>query len=445
MGTPLQLGREACTARLEPTKSILKRTIPELVVSKYRLRQSEGISLIRNNREVGTQRLAFSSRPFVLCGLPYRRPPVGQLLFERRNGQFLLQLTGHPDFGLPFGQDRLVPILLATMAVQQKSQIIRFRSGAEMLDTFGMAKGGKEYRRLVAAFERICSGHGVRLIPENEHIRFEIAERDADHSPGTVKDGNGSCPFPDCHRTIDGDEIKAQAKNRRMGHQLYCVVYNEERVKGYAKNGKPKTEKIRGFRAPQEADNVEALIERKFEDKMPLWQARNIVPDEEIDALSNYERGHRMYGMFLWRELFSRRQLYGHCISVEIFQQLLEECVETDLDRAAMVYVALAIDKFINYNSEASRWDSVRVGIRGKFDQHNFNMQWSYGEMAPVITGNGYDWVLGQTGKALVELIELLGQSSDGKLEFSDSHPKPPIHITCASADILPLTDASVE
>jgi len=24
-----------------------------------------------------------------------------------------------------------------------------------MLDTFGMAKGGKEYRRLVAAFERI--------------------------------------------------------------------------------------------------------------------------------------------------------------------------------------------------------------------------------------------------------------------------------------------------
>jgi hypothetical protein len=64
-------------------------------------------------------------------------------------------LTGHLEFGLPFGQDRLVPIPLATMAVQQESQIVRFRSGAEMLDTFGMAKGGKEYRRLVAAFEWI--------------------------------------------------------------------------------------------------------------------------------------------------------------------------------------------------------------------------------------------------------------------------------------------------
>ena len=64
-------------------------------------------------------------------------------------------MTGHPDFGVPFGQDRIVPILLATLAVRQKSQTIRFKTAAEMLETFGMHKGGKEYRRLVAAFERI--------------------------------------------------------------------------------------------------------------------------------------------------------------------------------------------------------------------------------------------------------------------------------------------------
>jgi len=76
-------------------------------------------------------------------------------MFERRNGQFLLQVTGHPDYGLPFGQDRIVLIFLATLAVRQQSQMIRFKSGSEMLDTFGMHKGGKEYRRLVGAFERI--------------------------------------------------------------------------------------------------------------------------------------------------------------------------------------------------------------------------------------------------------------------------------------------------
>jgi len=142
-------------AGLESVCSLLKRTHPHLHVSKHKLRQVEGAELVRLKRAQGGQTLGFSSRPFVLCGLPVRRLPANQLLFERRNGRFVLQLTGHPDYGVPFGQDRIVPIFLATLAVQQKSQVIRFRSASEMLETFGMHKGGKEYRRLIGAFERI--------------------------------------------------------------------------------------------------------------------------------------------------------------------------------------------------------------------------------------------------------------------------------------------------
>jgi len=140
---------------LDRVSSILPDTHGEFIVSKQKLRQAEGICLVRERRESQSQSLGFTSRPFVLCGLPIRRPPTDQLLFERRNGKFTFQITGHPQFGLPFGQDRLVLIFLATLAVRQKSQTVRFRSAAEMLDTFGMAKGGKEYRRIVAAFERI--------------------------------------------------------------------------------------------------------------------------------------------------------------------------------------------------------------------------------------------------------------------------------------------------
>ena len=64
-------------------------------------------------------------------------------------------MTGHPSFGLPWGQDRLIPIFLATLAIRQQSQTIQFRSAAEMLDSFGMQQGGTQYRRLVAAFQRI--------------------------------------------------------------------------------------------------------------------------------------------------------------------------------------------------------------------------------------------------------------------------------------------------
>jgi hypothetical protein len=134
---------------------VLRETHGEFIVSKQKLRKAEGICLVREKRENAAQTLGFTARPFVLCGLPIRRPPEGQLLFERRNGHFTLQITGHPQFGLPFGQDRLVPIFLATMAVRQQSRIVRFESAAELLDTFGLSKGGKEYRRLVSAFERI--------------------------------------------------------------------------------------------------------------------------------------------------------------------------------------------------------------------------------------------------------------------------------------------------
>src|ERR1035437_8680472 len=106
-------------------------------------------------RECACQNLGYSSRPFVLCGLPVKRPIPGSLLHERRNGQFVLQVTGHPSYGLPWGQDRLVPIFLATLAIRQQSARITFGSAAEMLDTFGMRQGGSQYRRLVASFQRI--------------------------------------------------------------------------------------------------------------------------------------------------------------------------------------------------------------------------------------------------------------------------------------------------
>jgi len=149
--SPGSFGRRS----LEHVGDILRHNQRELIVSKRTLEKAKGLELVRIRREHANQSLCFCSRPFVLCGLPVRRLPADQLVYQRRNGQFVLQITGHPDYGVPFGQDRIVPIFLATLAVQQKSPIVRFRSAGEMLEIFGLHKGGKEYRRLVGAFERI--------------------------------------------------------------------------------------------------------------------------------------------------------------------------------------------------------------------------------------------------------------------------------------------------
>ena len=106
---------------MERAGPILRQTNRELIVSKCTIEKAKGIELVRMNREQWNQALCFCSRPFVLCGLPVRRLPPGQLVYQRRNGQCVLQVTGHPDYGLPFGQDRIVPIFLATLAFSRKA------------------------------------------------------------------------------------------------------------------------------------------------------------------------------------------------------------------------------------------------------------------------------------------------------------------------------------
>jgi len=299
-------------------------------------------------------------------------------------------------------------------------------------------------------------GAGVRLLPDfsdpaERRIRFEIVHSVREHGKPTVTGGTATCPFPDCGRVINGDEIKEQARAGRMGQQLYAVIFKEEKVVGYTKAGKPKKKLVRGFRAPRPEDDVEALVRAKLAEKMPDWQARNIVPDEAFPEQSNDDRP-LQYGMRFWRDMFSPRQLYGHCTSVEVFQELVEEIRPNnsgaipELDRAALTYLALALDKMLNYNAYQVRWHSNREVLAGVFDRHDFSFKWSYAEMAPTVTGVGYDWAIEQTGKALKELIELVGHD-DGKPGnlFQEGTGLPAIELHCTSADRLPLAAESVD
>ena len=95
-GSPDSTGNSG-TANAVPLQSVAR----SIGITKRRFKQVESICLIREQRAAGRQELAFNARPFVLCGLPLRRPPSDQLSHTRRNGKFFLQVIGHPQFGLP--------------------------------------------------------------------------------------------------------------------------------------------------------------------------------------------------------------------------------------------------------------------------------------------------------------------------------------------------------
>ena len=130
---------------------------PSIGITTRRVKQLDAIQLVRHQREIGKQELAYNARPFVLCGIPLRQTPRTQLTYSRHSGKFFLHIIGHPEYGLPFGQDRLIPIWVATLALRQKSRTVKFETASEMLDFFKLAPDGYHYHRLVQGFKRIFS------------------------------------------------------------------------------------------------------------------------------------------------------------------------------------------------------------------------------------------------------------------------------------------------
>ncbi len=194
-------------------------------------------------------------------------------------------------------------------------------------------------------------GTGVRLKPilgngpgsKGRRCDFAIVKTAKEQSAGTVADGDATCPFTDCGRVIEGDEIKRQAQAGQMGEQLYAVVF-KRRVEVKTKTGKIRDRWKRGYRAPRPEDDNFDEIQARLAEKMSEWEANDVVPSERFPEDANDDRPIQ-YGMPLWRDMFSPRQLLCHGTSVEVFRDMLdaEERSGTvaEITKAAFVYLVL--------------------------------------------------------------------------------------------------------
>ncbi len=302
-------------------------------------------------------------------------------------------------------------------------------------------------------------GTGVRLQPRLDKgtrvCSFEIVYSAGEQSAGTVARGDGLCPWPDCGRVIDGGEIKRQAQAGAMGEQLYAVVY-KRRVPRRLKSGKRGKDKwVRGYRAPRPEDDNGAAVRARLAGKLPEWEAFDIVPGESIPDGNKTVEPQR-YGMPLWRDLFSPRQLLCHGTSVEVFREMLAADRKAgaldDLRKAAYGYLAFSLDTLLDYNNRGAVWDNTIGRVRHIFSRHDYAFVWSYAEMAPLVSGVGYDWAIEKTAKCIGELTALVrpedGKNGQGKGLFDggDAAVPPPVTVTCKPGDSLDhIADASID
>jgi adenine-specific DNA methylase len=299
-------------------------------------------------------------------------------------------------------------------------------------------------------------GTGVRILPNvgsgpgdtSRNFSFEIVQSIDEQSEGVVAGGDAICPFPDCQRALSGDEIKSQAQAGGMGEQLFTIIYKRQ-ITTKTKTGKNRIKWVRGYRAPTLEDDNAEMVATRLAQKLPEWEAMDVVPNERYPEVSNDDRPNQ-YGMPLWRDMFSPRQLLAHGTAVEVFREMVEAEREKDeltgMRAAAYVYLALGLDKLRDYNSRMTRWIVNREATANTFDRHDFAFKWSYSEMRNSIRLVGKDWALNQVGKCIAELVEMVGADKRGDLldVAQDNHGNLTI-INGSGASMPHVADKSVD
>lgn len=232
--------------------------------------------------------------------------------------------------------------------------------------------------------------------------------------------------------TFSGDYIRRMARQDQLGQMLVAVV---ESVAG--RSG-------RHFRPPTSEDLVAVdVASDEWSQRRSQFEVADLVPGESIDSVSNYDRGHRMYGIDRWSRMFSSRQLLTHVTALEELHRVIGVArseLTPDEVKALGLYLALALDKALDYNSRQCSWDATRLKIRNTFDKHNFNFKWAFAEFDGA--HSLLPWAVSQVEDAYRGIANLASPPpglSNGR------RPMAPPRVMRGSATQLDLPDESVD
>jgi adenine-specific DNA methylase len=200
----------------------------------------------------------------------------------------------------------------------------------------------------------------------------------------TYQDGYAICPrCSEGSPPVDEAYVKKFAQSHPGGlpSQMYAVC-SQVPVKLTYKDGRTTVRYLWRFRAPNNADRAAV---RAAEQEVAANEVRwtHLIPAQEIPSESNYNRGHRMYGVFRYREMFRPRQLLTAVTVLEAVRATTAKAraeLPAEEAEAVAVYLTFIVSKVINYNSVNTFWDYTRKKLAQSFSRHDFAFRPAFGE-----------------------------------------------------------------
>ena len=246
----------------------------------------------------------------------------------------------------------------------------------------------KRDKRVRLTMEPNVDGSGVTFsiehnVPERGGNASQTREHDKRLGVGTISRAGARCPC--CPATMGSEDIRYEGRNGRLGQAMIAVAVD-------GPNGKE-------YRLPTEQERTVAGVSEdtilKVFENVPFG-----LPTEPIPAGASRKGGGSAFtvvpfGFDQWRKLFTNRQL----IAMGLLTGMARANRTKDVfEEAVAVNVALAIDRFCDYNSNICNWDCNGEYVTHTFQRFALPIKWDFCEVPAIAetTGNfvgGVNWI----------------------------------------------------
>ena len=280
------------------------------------------------------------------------------------------------------------------------------RAEIPLLKTRWLCK--KENKRVVLTMEPNGERTGVIFGVQNDvpKVGGNGAQRrayDKQVGQGTMSSKGVWCPCCGKPGTVAmiSQDLRQEAQAGRMGTRMTAVAVDGLRGKEYRL---PTSDEISlADEAAQELDGVFTAI--------PFGLPNEPVPQGGSRAGGGSPFTVHMYGLMKWSDLFSSRQLLALGTFVRytrtVYSQLHSGDYSDDWSQAIIFFLATAIDRMVDFNSQQSTWILSVEAVRNTIMRYALPISWDFSEAAPIndVRG-GYEMCVDKVGNSMETIFK---------------------------------------
>jgi adenine-specific DNA methylase len=227
-----------------------------------------------------------------------------------------------------------------------------------------------------------CSGlvpvvHGTRLRQDGPYIKFQFNKEEKKFKVSTVNEETKfeklRCPY--CDRPFTRDEMFSQWVLKHKEILKIALGGDVEEARNHTgallRTHIPLIKQVRRGFAPCDDEDVDKLVHAYLDLAKQVKEFKPYLPSSLIPKENQVFEPVKSLGIDYWYELFNPRQLLVFLKLIRYVSERAKELIKDNGEYGVAIatYLALGLDKLLNYNNITTMWHT-RHGVMKGVDAH---------------------------------------------------------------------------